>query len=89
MYFHAEISTESDAATKYADAVITNRTGGQIFYACDHYYGLFLPNETNSYGKELLRSVEKVPVFTRLRCVLNIRSIYREFSGHFYFLQRI
>eukprot|EP01046_Picozoa_sp_COSAG06_P045435 COSAG06_NODE_6280_length_3001_cov_2.106134_7_plen_38_part_01 len=38
MYFHAEISTESDAATKYADAVITNMTGGQIFYACDHYY---------------------------------------------------
>ena len=63
MYFHAEISTEAGAATKYADAVITGPSGNQTFYACPkgahQYYGLFLPNETNSYGQELHRTIEK------------------------------
>ena len=58
-YFHAEISTESNATTKYADSIMTNSKGEQFFYACDKYYGLFLPTESNSYGKELLRSVDK------------------------------
>ena len=58
-YFHAEISTEANASTKYADSVMTNPSGEQYFYACDKYYGLYLPNTTNSYGKALLRSVEK------------------------------
>ena len=48
MYFHAEISSETNAAEKYSDAIITNPSGAQIFYACNKYYGLFLPNETNS-----------------------------------------
>ena len=58
MYFHAEISSETNAAEKYPDAIITNPSGEQIFYACDKYYGLFLPNETNSYGQQLMRSIE-------------------------------
>lgn len=62
MYFHAEISTEAGAATKYADAMITGPSGNQTFYACPksahQYYGLYLPNETNTYGKTLLRSVK-------------------------------
>ena len=39
-YFHAEISTESNATTKYADSIMTNSKGEQFFYACDKYYGL-------------------------------------------------
>ena len=58
-YFHAEISSESNASTKYSDSRITGKDGKHIFYACDAYYGLYLGNDTNAYGRELLRSIER------------------------------
>jgi hypothetical protein len=74
MYLHAEISSETNASSKYPDAIITAPTGEQIFYACNEYYGLFLPNETNSYGKELMRSIE-------LAFTLGFTGIYHDEAG--------
>ena len=74
MYFHAEISSETNAAEKYADAVVTTPKGEQIFYACDKYYGLFLPNETNTYGKELMKSID-------LAFELGFSGIYHDEAG--------
>eukprot|EP01048_Picozoa_sp_COSAG05_P000129 COSAG05_NODE_3_length_51333_cov_129.132080_29_plen_129_part_00 len=53
---------------------MTNPNGEQYFYACDHYYGLYLPNTTNSYGKALLRSVERA--FT-----LGFTGLYHDDAG--------
>ena len=42
MYFHAEISSETNAAEKYPDAMITDPRGQQIRYACNKYCELLL-----------------------------------------------
>ena len=58
MYFHAYISTETNASTKYSDSLVTDRHGEQVYYInCDdnshHAYPLFFGNLTNTYVREL------------------------------------
>ena len=55
MYFHAEISSEDNAAAKYSADLITNKHGHQLYYACpmpkadplSGFYPLFFGNTTN------------------------------------------
>ena len=63
MYTHSFISSESDAATKYADSWITSYEGDHISYvhcAEGAEYPMFFGTETNSYGLQLMAYYKKV-----------------------------
>ncbi|NUQ63173.1 MAG: hypothetical protein HUU20_11905, partial [Pirellulales bacterium] len=52
-YFHAQCCTEPDARTKYADSRLLDAQGKQIDYPHEMVLPLFVPTETNSYGKAI------------------------------------
>ena len=57
-YFHAQCCTEPEARTKYADARLLDDTGRHIEYPHGMVLPLYVPTETNSYGKALWRYVD-------------------------------
>lgn len=52
-YFHAQCCTEPDARTKYADSRLLNSKGEQINYPHAQELPLFVPTDSNSYGKAI------------------------------------
>jgi len=52
-YFHAQLSTEPNAETKYADSRLLDSTGKQLNYPYAYKMPLYLPTLKNSYGKAL------------------------------------
>ncbi|MEI6500147.1 MAG: hypothetical protein WCP21_03865, partial [Armatimonadota bacterium] len=52
-YFHAQCCTEPDCRTKYADSRLLDAQGKQIDYPHAFVIPLFVPTDSNSYGKAL------------------------------------
>jgi hypothetical protein len=52
-YFHAQISTEPDGESKYADSKLIDATGHQLGYPYRYRMPLYLPTRENGYGKAL------------------------------------
>lgn len=52
-YFHAQCCTEPDNRTKYADSRLLDAQGKQIDYPHSQVLPLFVPTESNSYGKAI------------------------------------
>ncbi|MBI3921029.1 MAG: hypothetical protein HY318_06370, partial [Armatimonadetes bacterium] len=52
-YFHAQCCTEPDSRTKYADSRLLDAQGKQIDYPHGWVLPLFVPTESNSYGKAI------------------------------------
>ena len=52
-YFHAQCCTEPDSRTKYADSRLLDGDGKQIDYPYAYELPLFVPTESNSYGKAI------------------------------------
>ncbi len=52
-YFHAQCCTEPDCRRKYADARLLDSKGEQIDYPYSYELPLFVPTESNSYGKAI------------------------------------
>lgn len=60
VYFNSLISTETGADTKYHEDRIVDGTGNQVGYPSDpSHLPLFYGTETNKYGRELEKYVEK------------------------------
>ena len=63
MYFHAFISTETNATQKYEECEITDRNNRQVYYACpgtpNQNYPLFLADGTNAYSAALDKVIER------------------------------
>ncbi|MCK5801527.1 MAG: hypothetical protein KAI66_01785 [Lentisphaeria bacterium] len=57
-YFHAQISTEPDGKTKYADCMLKGMDGKQIHYPYRYSLPLYLPTHENAYGKALERVID-------------------------------
>ncbi len=52
-YFHAQISTEPDGMTKYADCRLLDEKGAQVMYPYQYPLPLYIPTRENAYGKAL------------------------------------
>ena len=52
-YFHAQICTEPESPTKYADSRLLDAQGKQMNYPHGFVLPLFVPTEENSYGKAI------------------------------------
>jgi hypothetical protein len=52
-YFHAQCCTEPDSRTRYADSRLLDAQGKQIDYPHAWVLPLFVPTESNSYGKAI------------------------------------
>lgn len=63
MYFHAFISTETNATQKYEECEIKDSTNRQVYYACpgtpEKNYPLFLADGTNEYSAALDKVIER------------------------------
>ena len=57
-YFHAQCCTEADSRTKFADSRLLDHRGEQIDYPYRYELPLFVPTESNSYGKAIWRYVD-------------------------------
>ncbi len=57
-YFHAQCCTEPDSRTKYADSRLLDDKGEQVDYPHEFVLPLFVPTESNSYGKAIWRYLD-------------------------------
>jgi hypothetical protein len=57
-YFHSQCCTEPDNRTKYADSRLLDGKGQQIDYPYRYELPLYVPTESNSYGKAIWKYVD-------------------------------